>query len=70
MEKRLKLSNKLLVIIFIIAVILSVIATYFSVYANSAESYSNPDYKSLSVGAPEEAHVGVIVEEREIDNGS
>ncbi len=63
MKKRFKVSNKLLLFLFVIAVIFSLIAVYFSVYANSAESYTNNDYKSYYAEPPKEAHVGVVINE-------
>ena len=70
MKKRITISNKLLVIIFLVVVIFSVVAAYFSVYADTAKSHSNTQYGNSYAKPEEEARVGVVVRDGGVQNAT
>ena len=64
------MSNKFLLVIFIVAIIFSVVAVYFSVYVNTAQSHSSAQFKNYYVEPSREAYVGVVVGEGGVQNGT
>lgn len=70
MKKRFAISNKLLVICFIVAVVLSVVAVYFSFSDDTPQSDSNVQYGNYYAEPDEEARVGVVVGDGGVQNAA
>ena len=70
MKKRFTISNKLLMILSIVAIVLSLLAVYFSVYADTPQSGSKVEYGNSYAEPEEEARVGVVVEDGGVQNAA
>lgn len=72
MKKRFKISNRLLLIFFLVAVVLSLVAVYFSVSADTPGSGSAVQYRNYFFYAEprEEARVGVVIEDGGVQNAT
>lgn len=61
MKKKVVIPERVLLVLFILALVFSVVVIYISLYSNSASTYSTSSYKSVYGEAPSNAYVGVIV---------
>ena len=72
MKKRFEISNRLVLIFFLVAVVLSLVAVYFSVSAHAPSSDSAVQYRNYYFYAEprEDARVGVVIEDGGVQNAT